>query len=218
MSNKSPILTAVVTQRVDSVAGREEVRDALDQRFTDWLHAVGLMPILMPNTIFDAAGSEVFDAWLELLNPDILVLSGGNNIGEQVARDNTERKLLSWARDKRIPALGICRGMQMMAVWAGGELVRVTGHVGGRHRLTLDDESRIGNWPASVNSYHNWGLKNVPAEFTPVAWSEDGCIEAMRHDSLPWEAWMWHPEREAHFNSADLNRIRSLIDGRKKNN
>ena len=217
MSQKSQIIKAIVTQRVDFVAGREEVRDALDQRFTDWLHAAGLMPIPIPNAIFGVAGSEGVDAWLQLLKPDILVLSGGNDIGEQVARDNTERKLLSWARDKRIPTLGICRGMQMMAVWAGGELVRVNGHVGGRHRLTLGDESCISNWPASVNSYHNWGLRNVPAEFTPVAWAEDGCIEAMRHNSLPWEAWMWHPEREAEFNSADLNRIRSLIDGGKNN-
>jgi gamma-glutamyl-gamma-aminobutyrate hydrolase PuuD len=214
LSHKTPILKAVVTQRVDPVAGREEARDALDQRFTEWLNAAGLLPFPIPNAILGAAGSEGFGAWLEMLDPDILVLSGGNDIGEQPARDDTERQLLSWARDTRTPVLGICRGMQMMAVWAGGELIRVTGHVGCRHKLTVGDEKRRSEWPASVNSYHNWGLRNVPAEFAPVAWAEDGTIEAMRHDALPWEAWMWHPEREGVFDDADLNRIRRLIDGK----
>jgi putative glutamine amidotransferase len=151
-------------------------------------------------------------AWLQALRPDLLILSGGNDIGEQPARDDTERHLLSWARETRLPVLGICHGMQMMTVWAGGELARIAGHVGVRHRLKLRGEERGSDWPESVNSYHNWGVGNIPAGFVPLAWAEDGSVEAMRHETLPWEAWMWHPEREAPFNAADMNRIERLLD------
>lgn len=214
MTRKSTSLIALVTQRVDPVSGRSEVRDALDQRLAEWVSAAGLLPFPVPNAVLGAAGAEGLNAWLEALQPDILVLSGGNDVGEQLARDNTEGHLLSWARDERIPVLGICRGMQMMAAWAGGELVRVSGHVGARHNLKLRDEERRSDWPASVNSYHNWGLANVPAGFVPVAWAEDGTVEAMRHETLPWEAWMWHPERETAFNDVDMNRIERLLDGK----
>ena len=214
MNRKTTPLTAIVTQRADPVPERVEIRDALDQRLLQWLNAAGLLPFPVPNAILGAAGAEGLNAWLDVVQPNILVLSGGNDIGAQLARDDTERYLLSWAREKRIPALGICRGMQMMAVWAGGELVRVSRHVGVRHKLKLRGEECENDWPESVNSYHNWGLDSVPAGFSPLAWAEDGMVEAMRHESLPWEAWMWHPEREVMFNDSDTNRVERLINGK----
>ena len=36
-------------------------------------------------------------------------------------------------------------------------------------------------------------------------------IEAMRHGTLPWEGWMWHPEREANFSPRDLARMKALL-------
>lgn len=48
------------------------------------------------------------------------LLSGGNDIGKIDERDKTERRLLDYASDRALPALGLCRGMQMMALWAGG--------------------------------------------------------------------------------------------------
>lgn len=110
-----------------------------------------------------------------------------------------------------MPALGICRGLQMMAVWAGVDLVRKEGHVGSRHQLVLpagNDE-----WPATVNSYHNWGLASCPAGFEIAARAEDGSIEAIRHIELPWEGWMWHPEREVQFFPQDIKRLKRLFRG-----
>ena len=42
-------------------------------------------------------------------------------------------------------------------------------------------------------------------KFNPIAYSYDGYIEAMIHNTHPWLAIMWHPEREFENNSFSLN-------------
>ena len=44
-----------------------------------------------------------------------------------------------------------------------------------------------------------------------MAFAEDNSIEAIAHNHMPWEGWMWHPERESRFNSFELERFRSLV-------
>lgn len=190
-----------VSQRVDVVSDRGEKRDSLDQRLTNLLSIAGIWPILVPNTL--VSRNELGD-WLDAISPSGIVLSGGNNIGEFPERDETERFLLDRASEKSLPVLGICRGMQMMAVWAGGSLKQVTGHVRSRHKLT-------GEITDEVNSYHDYSPAECPPSFEVMARSEDGEIEAIRHSSLPWQGWMWHPEREAETSASDIARIRALL-------
>lgn len=205
-------LKVAVSQRVDIHPDRDERRDALDQRLCQWLMASGCIPFPVPNAIRKPVGIENDNAWqnwLHAVKPDAILLSGGNDIGETKERDDTERRLLDYAKDQFLPALGICRGMQMMAVWAGSSrLMPVYGHVRTRHRLKENN----GGWPEEVNSYHNFSLAECPDEFTVTARAEDGTIEAMRHKTLPWEGWMWHPEREQQFNATDVMRFRALMN------
>jgi gamma-glutamyl-gamma-aminobutyrate hydrolase PuuD len=193
-----------VTQREDFISDRQETRDALDQRLIDWIFASGGLPVSVPN--FTEA-ERALDAWLARISPDALILSGGNDIGQAVRRDLVETKLLSWAERNCTPVLGLCRGMQMMAVHAGGGLVRTDGHVHTRHVL-----GRPADWPGEVNSYHDWTFFEVPPGYAILAQAEDGAIEAMRHQTLPWEAWMWHPERDSPFNLLDIERWRRLMN------
>ncbi len=141
-------------------------------------------------------------------------MSGGNNIGEIPKRDLTENFLLSWSEKNKKPVFGICRGMQMMGVYAGGKLIEVDGHVKTLHHLQV-----VGNnkqiFPKLVNSYHNQALYECPSAFNVLAKSEDGSIEAMVHKSLPWEAWMWHPEREEVFVKTDQERFKKLMNSGK---
>jgi len=188
------------------VQGRDEIRDALDQRLASWLLQAGFLPVPIPNLILDGSG---LDHWIQAVKPEALILSGGNDIGACPARDATESHLLSWASVHKVPVLGICRGMQMMAVWAGATLSKVEGHVRVRHQLVACPES--GDLPMSVNSYHDWAISGCPDSFTVVAQSEDGAIEAIRHTELPWEGWMWHPEREIPFDMIDTERMTRLF-------
>jgi gamma-glutamyl-gamma-aminobutyrate hydrolase PuuD len=96
-----------------------------------------------------------------------------------------------------------------MAVWAGAGLSRKEGHAGSRHKLVV--ATRQNEWSTHVNSYHNWGLVSCPDLFEVAARAEDGAIEAIKHINLPWEGWMWHPERETLFSPQDTARINQLF-------
>lgn len=190
-----------VSQRVDVQQARREIRDALDQRLTMFIAASGGLAIPVANTL---SATDSFGQWLDLLQPKAVVLSGGNDVGQFPERDLTEQKLLEYARVTGLPVLGICRGMQMMGMWAGAELKLVAGHVRTRHRLA-------GEITGEANSYHNHVLAECPSGFMVLARSEDGEIEAIRHNALLWEGWMWHPEREESFHSRDIQRLKALL-------
>ena len=203
-----------VTQRVDKTEFYDEWRDALDQRLIDWVVKSGFVPVPIPNTIVDITSTNschpILDNWLNIVKIDSIILSGGNNIGDFAQRDLTEKYLLSWAEKNRKPVLGICRGMQMMGVYAGGELIEVDRHVRARHQLQIKS-SYVQLLPKSVNSYHNLALEYCPDTFQILAKSEDGNIEAMKHKEMPWEGWMWHPERDEQFVKIDQERFKKLI-------
>ena len=198
--------TVVVSQRVDNYVERNEIRDALDQKLTLWLSQAGyiVIPIANQLALVPTAQEIGFHDWIHSIKPDAVLLSGGNDIGEFIERDNLERALLAYASHLKIPVLGLCRGMQMMAVVGGVELKAVAGHVRKRHRLK-------GQITDEVNSYHHLALSRCPTDYTVLASSDDNQIEAIQHQHLPWQGWMWHPERELIFSDKDTQRLKALF-------
>lgn len=211
------MIKVIVTQRIDYIENYGETRESTDQKLSEWLVQAGFLPVPISNKLVVIYGDKdtqvkkqlMLQNYLSAIKPNALILSGGNDIGEYPERDNTENFLLNWASDKKIPVLGICRGMQMMAIWAGGTLCRVKGHAGTRHQL---NNCLLGeNLPNEVNSYHDWGLIDCPSSYEIIAYSDDSVIEAIKHKKLLWEGWMWHPERETPFTDKDNKRLKALF-------
>lgn len=204
-----------ITQRVDRVDLYHETRDALDNRLIEWVLNADLIPIPIPNNLVDDKLpnnlQSNLDKWLKAVGIDVVLLSGGNDIGDVQLRDLTEECLVFWAEKYKKPLLGICRGMQMMGICAGAQLVKINGHTKVRHKLKVKDADNKA-LPKSVNSYHDLALEKCPEGYEILAESEDGSIEAIKHKKLHWEGWMWHPERELPYNNIDRMRLKKMID------
>jgi len=202
MSNFSTVL---ITQRVVYVADIGETRDSIDHRLVEWVIKIGALPLLMPNNL-----GNLLDGWLDDLQPSAIILSGGNDIGESPERDRTEFSIMEYAKKNRIPMLGICRGAQMMAYDNGIDVIPVNKHVHTNHSL-IGSEVTGGLLPKIVNSFHNFGIFKCPKDYKVLATSLDEVIEAFQHNFLPWEAWMWHPERQKPFGKIELDRAKGLL-------
>jgi N5-(cytidine 5'-diphosphoramidyl)-L-glutamine hydrolase len=193
-----------ITQRVVAVPERGERRDALDQRWFDWVDRSRYLLVPLPNR--GDGGSIVAD--VVDLQLDGFLLSGGNDLAVDGSagdvapeRDRLERELLAFARAHRVPVFGVCRGMQMLLHESGAELRRIDGHAGTSHRIVQTSS----DWPISdgriVNSYHDWAIDRsaIRADWNPlaVAVDTDGeTIEAVAHRESPFVGVMWHPERD----------------------
>lgn len=196
-----------ITQRIIEVSEVNEQRDSLDHRLIELVLSLSMLPIPIPNKLITRENStkDQLIAWLTKINLSGIILSGGEDLGKNLDRDNLEFGILNWAKSQAVPVLGICRGMQIMGSWAGIELVEIPNHIKTRHQLN-------GKIQQDVNSFHNFSLKDCPIGFTVMAESSDRAIEAIRHTLLPWEGWMWHPEREIPYSKVDIERIRNLFD------
>jgi putative glutamine amidotransferase len=207
-----------LTQRVETVPGREERRDCLDQAWTRLLVQNAFRPVPLPNGASDAK------AWIDELGLEGVILTGGNDLGRLPGatnaapeRDRFESRLLEACAERGLPVLGVCRGLQMLVSAAGGELQVVEDHVATRHGITARPRRGI---PLAdrdeVNSFHRFGIPAdaVGRDLEAVAFAPDGSIEAVVHRSLPHWGIMWHPERSPQHRE-DLELLRALFSGRK---
>lgn len=194
----------VISQRRDTVPGYNEIRDCLDIRFAKLLWEWGFLPLPL------ASGISNPSDYLRAISPDAIVLTGGNDIGRAPERDALETAALDYALCNQLPVFGICRGLQMLNHYQGGQLRSISGHVAIRHTIS---GPLTQNSPRTVNSYHKQAVypDTLGNNLRALAWVEDGSIEALCHTTLPWLAIMWHPERDSPLNAADKAFITKLL-------
>ncbi len=150
-----------ITLRQSPAPNYDEPRDAIA---TDWYRLLHELQwdnhwILLPNL------GEATLAYALEWGIDALILTGGEDVGTHPERDKAELSLLQHAAIAKWPVLGICRGMQMLQVAAGGELheVEKKQHVACRHVIQRS------HFPWSkkdslveVNSFHS--KEHIPSE------------------------------------------------------
>lgn len=201
-----------ITQRVENNVSYKERRDCLDQRWAAVATTLSAILFPLPNR-----APNTVEETLKAIKPDIIILSGGNSITalDETAtdaapeRDIFETALLEIAIVKRIPVLGVCRGMQMINLHFGGNLQVVSNHIATRHELKRHSDIEF---EEDVNSFHKWGLyeKDMARGFKPLASAPDGTIESFQHSTHNITGIMWHPEREETFSLNDINLIKRL--------
>ena len=83
----------IFSQRIDHILDRGETRDAIDQRLVSWVDHLGATPIPVPNNLNPK--KSLID-WLNIISPNAVILSGGNDLGQFPIRDNTETCILNF--------------------------------------------------------------------------------------------------------------------------
>jgi len=197
----------------------DQPADLLPTTYADAVHRVGGVPVLLPPQPAVAAADVV-------ARLDGLVITGGADVDPgrygaephartlswRTDRDAWELALLDAADARGLPVLGICRGMQVMAVQRGGTLDQhvpeTVGHdehspgadafgnvsvdtlEGTRLRMLVGDR-------AGVACHHHQSVREHPG-FRAAAYAQDGTLEAME---APGDRFLvavqWHPETRA---------------------
>ncbi|HQW35171.1 MAG TPA: gamma-glutamyl-gamma-aminobutyrate hydrolase family protein [Thermoflexales bacterium] len=182
----------------------------------------GGLPVFIPLELDDVTLRRLHDRL------DGVLISGGDDVdplaygkerrvqvtpGDET-RDRVEMSLVRWAVKSNKPALGICRGAQIMNVAMGGTLHwDVSEHTGaGRHdfypdlptdllahEIKIEEDSLlsrvIGKPILRVNSLHHQAVKDVAPGFHAVAHAPDGITEAIELPHHPFALGVqWHPE------------------------
>ena len=193
--------TALISLRNDYLESRKERRDSVDIEIYNLVLELGYMPILIPNEPLIAKNLNLI---FKEENIGLIVFSGGNDLynlktdvsnSKYKKRDQLEEILIKYSISNSIPILGICRGFQMIANYLGANIEQIDGHINTTHNLIIKDFSK----KIIVNSFHNYGLKNVnlPKLIEPIAiYENDNTIECfITKNYLKSINIMWHPER-----------------------
>ncbi len=216
--------------------------DYVNQSYVHAVEMAGGVPVPLPNA---GVSSEL------LTMCDGVLFTGGGDVhpkyyGEELAgtdpesveenRDSVERDIFKQARASGIPVLGICRGIQTIAVFAGGTLIQDIASLqqkngGGEpayshrqsmdrhkpsHSITIRPGTRLHSIQEKetrdVNSLHHQAVNRVPDGWIVSAFAQDGIIEAIERPGQPFMlAVQWHPEELAPENADDFRLFEALV-------
>lgn len=153
--------------------------------------ACGGRPVVLP----PGSGLDLLDI------VDGVVLTGGDDLGTDPARDAEETALVHATVAAGIPLLGVCRGLQVLAVALGGRLVDVADHLhpGTGHAVTTQPGSlvhRLLGATATTSALHRQAVADPGPHGRATAWAMDGTVEAVEpcDPAIPALGVQWHPE------------------------
>lgn len=214
---------------------------------SDYINAVmlsGGVPLVMPNI----EGDDNIDELIGIA--DGILFSGGedvhpgyfnegimvDNLVISERRDKFEMKLAEKVLPLDIPLLGICRGMQLLNIAAGGSIYQDIGkqyETGIRHsnpqsskadiihKVKFEERTKLhdlyGKPLMEVNSFHHQAVKELAPVFKASAYSEDGLLEAYELEGDRFLLGLqWHPEMLFEKYPEELVIFKSFVENARK--
>jgi putative glutamine amidotransferase len=237
----------VPTQTLQAIDGiPEELPHSwvMNYRYFTALSSVGAVPWMVPLLDSDTATLRaIFDRL------DGVFIAGGVDLdpasyGEErdelcgrtdLPRDRVELLFTRWAMEEGKPVFGVCRGMQVINVAAGGTLVQdCTAHFPGAikhdyfpnagyardylaHPIALEEGTQLrkifGAADIHVNSMHHQGIQRLGEGLVGSATAPDGLLEAVEAADGSFAIGVqWHPEMLIEKDHGTRRLFESFID------
>ncbi len=187
----------------------------LPATYADAVAECGGEPVLLPTGSTSTAVVERLDGLVLAGGADVDPARYGQPPGAATTvvrpdRDDAELALLAATRDRDLPLLAVCRGMQLLNVLLGGDLVQhlpdvpgVGDHQAGpgvfaQREVRTVPGTRVAGLlgaAAPADCHHHQALGRVADGLTPAAWAEDGVLEAVETAGSRFCVGVqWHPE------------------------
>lgn len=218
-------VTTQSLQAIDGIPSGLPNSVVMNQRYYEAVAAAGGAPLLIPLLDDEDALRAVYEACSGILIPggvDMDPATYGEAPHEKLgridpARDRVELQLTRWAVEDKKPLLGLCRGLQVINVAAGGSLYQdLDAQLDGAikhdyfptygferdhlsHDVAVVPSSRLRGLvdleQLPVNSMHHQGVKELGTGLRACAIASDGLIEAVESTDGHWMVGVqWHPE------------------------
>ena len=196
--------------------------------------------MLLPATLDEA------DQAAYLATVDGILLPGGEDVDPRFQnedphprldlvnplRDAFEIAMVKKAAAMARPVLGICRGIQVLAIALGGRIhqdLQGIQHIqhsqkaprwAPSHKVELHQNSRVAAWldmgSVYTNSFHHQAVRDLPDGFIISGWTSDGVVEAIEHEDACLVGVQWHPEEMSHCDASAERLFKKFVQELKK--
>ena len=225
--DKAPIIGLPGMRWPDNIKGEMFIMDKTQIHYIEAVQKSGGIPIILP--VLEEFCPETIKRQVSLV--DAILIQGGIDVtpsfyGEEpvpeldITCKKTDQfilEVIKCARERKIPILGICKGMQMINVAFGGTLYQDLKYAGidGKshkqsfetitstfHPIIVEKDSLLSKLipnkeKLNVNSFHHQAVKALGKGLKIDAKAEDGIIEAISYDGN--DQWILglqsHPEQ-----------------------
>lgn len=187
---------------------RKENNDVENMHYIKAIKRFGGDVILLEDSALESKAYE------KLKVVDGVLLPGGDNVGR------LDFFIINYAYQNNLRLLGICQGMQSMALWKSKKrLIPLENDIHYstdkyKHSVSLNDsfvKSILKKDKLMVNSHHKQHVL-TSTKFKVVGFSDDGVVEVIENSNASFQVGVqWHPERMIDYDEDSIRLFKAFL-------